>query len=60
MAAGCTANYPIRAGDHVNVKLGINLQRTQDNHIQPIHRRPFRAWVGVFVSRDFEMMRIAR
>ncbi len=60
VAAGRAAQHAVGAGQHVNVEAGVDFQRAQHHHVEPIDRRALGAEVGVLVGADFDMARVAR
>ncbi len=47
VTTGSTTQYAVRAGQHVNVELGVNFQRAQYHHVETINRCAFRTPVGM-------------
>ena len=60
VAAGRAAQHAVGAGQHVNVEAGVDFQRAQHHHVEPIDRRALGTEVGVLVGADFDMARVAR
>ncbi len=60
VATGRAAQHAVGAGQHVNVEAGVDFQRAQHHHVEPIDRRALGAEVGVLVGADFDMARVAR
>src|SRR5699024_6708282 len=47
VAAGGAAEYAVRAGEHVHVEAGVDLQRRQHHEVQAVHESPLVGRVGV-------------
>ena len=56
VTTGSTTQYAVRAGQHVNVELGVNFQRAQYHHVETINRCAFRTPVSVLVGADFDVI----
>ncbi len=50
VTTGSTTQYAVRAGQHVNVELGVNFQRAQYHHVETINRCTFEPQLAYWLA----------